>query len=135
MRKLTYPLFIIAFALILTLGILAYRYYIEPLYSQNVGIEKELILDSTKKELIIKKRLEQADVFSLELEINGSTKNNFGIRIMDSTQVIQDARVKGGKNSSFTYFGDWYSDSVILEFYPDKSESGKLNISCRFITL
>lgn len=134
MKKLTFPLFLLGFVLVTIFGILAYVYYVEPLYSQNVGIQKTVKLDSKIDSLVVFKRPEQKKVFSFELELSGNTRSNFGLRLSDGKEVKQDARIKGG-DVSFTYVGDWYADSAILYFFPEKNEKGKLTINARFITL
>lgn len=133
MKKFTFPLFIGALAIIISLVILAYLYVLNPIYTQNNEHRKSIELKTTNREIVFKKHTNQEEVFSLELEITGQTKHNFTVALSNGKEFVHYARIKGNK-VDFTYVNDWYSDSIIIQVTPEENENGKLDFSCRFIS-
>ena len=103
------------------------------MYDQNIGIEvSRSITDTTL--ISFGKKKTQGDVFSVELELAGKTSKNLEIVLSNSEGPVHSARVKGG-NPEFTYVNDWYNDSLFMRIIPKDGENGKVEVTCRFITL
>jgi hypothetical protein len=133
MRNFSFPLLIGGLILIIILGILAYKSYIKPMYDQNMGIEvSRSITDTTL--ISFGKKKTQEDVFSVELELTGKTSKNLEIVLSNSEGPVHSALIKGG-NPEFTYVNDWYNDSLFMRIIPKDGENGKVEVTCRFITL
>lgn len=133
MRNFSFALLIVGLIVIIILGILAYKSYIKPMYDQNIGIEvSRSITDTTL--ISFGKKKTQGDVFSVELELAGKTSKNLEIILSNSEGPVHSARVKGG-NPEFTYVNDWYNDSLFMKIIPKDGENGKVEVTCRFITL
>ena len=127
------PVIIAVFALIvLALGYLAYVKIIRPLYQNNKSQNVTLKLNE-KTKLSFGKYKGQDKIFAVEMEISGKTDDHFGLTISNNEKVVQNARIKGGDQVSFTFVKDWYKDSIYLNFYPEKGEKGTLDIECRFL--
>lgn len=128
-------LIILAFSLVfIILGYFAYTGYIKPLYDNNIG-QKETINLAKKKSQIFYKKPDQGDVFSVEIEISGATRSNFGLEILDGNRAVHAAKIKGGNDVEFTYVNEWYNDSISFNFQTEAFEDGVLNIECRFLCL
>jgi hypothetical protein len=127
------PVIIIVFTLIaLALGYFAYIKIIKPLYQNNKSQNVTIKLDE-KTKLSLGKYEDQDKIFAVEMEISGKTDNHFNLTISNNEKIVQNARVKGGDKVSFTFVNDWHKDSIYLDFYPDKDESGTIEIECRFL--
>ena len=134
MRKYSALVILIFSVLFIIAGYFVYTGYLRPLYDNNVS-QTETINLSQKKELIFHKRDEQNKIFNVEIEINGNTRSNFGLNILDGNKSVHSARIKGGSEVEFTYVNDWYSDSIVLLFEPEAFEEGTLEVECRFLSL
>jgi hypothetical protein len=104
------------------------------MYKQNQDQVKTIELVGVPRAINFAKHRDQGNPFSIELELEGRTKQHFSLIISNPDGPVHTARVKGG-NASFTYVSDWYSDSVKIELLPEKGEKGKLTVKCRFIAI
>lgn len=134
MRKSSYTITVLLFsAFIIALAIFTYREYLGPMLRNSKTTDKKIDLASDSL-LHFRKPNTQGDIYSIEIDITGTSTNNLDIDIMKDGNVLHRARVKRGE-VDFYYAADWYSDSMTLIFHRPLSTDGLLNVSTRFISL
>ena len=133
-KKFVFLLFTGLLVLIIIFSIAAYRYYLAPVYEQNDDQLKTVVIGGQPKKVEFSKKSSQGDPFSLELEVEGKTKEHFTLILSNPKQAVHTVRIKGG-NVDFSYVNDWYEDKISTEIIPEKGENGKLTLKCRFITI
>jgi hypothetical protein len=103
------------------------------MYQNNVSQTVQIDLSSSTS-LSLKKKSEQGNIFGIEVEIAGTSKNNIGISLSNGQHAIHQVRLKKGE-IDFVYKNDWYTDSLFLNFEIDSNENGTLEIAYRFLGL
>jgi hypothetical protein len=130
-KNMTWITFVLA-GLILVLGYFLYQEYLAPLYLNNVG-ETTTVSLSADQHVVLVKNPEQENVFSVELEISGKSKDILEILISNPSKTsAYSARIKGG-DVDFTYVTNWFEDTCLLDIHPVQSSSDKIIIESRFI--
>jgi hypothetical protein len=118
--------------LFVILGIVLYRMYIVPFYQNNVSQTVTITMDKNQQ-LVLVKNPEQEHIFSIEIEVTGSSKNNFELLVSNpSKTLVHNARLKGG-TIDFIYATDWFDDTCFIDISMAKPSYDKLEVECRFI--
>ncbi len=120
---------IITCLLVIT-GIVAYNKYLKPFYQNHSleVVEFDLIQDTT---LTFVKPADRGNVFAIELEIYGHSKENLGFVIGDGHLPRNTAIIKKGE-IDFAYLNDWYADTIELEISTEKNSGAHLRIEYAF---
>lgn len=118
---------------IVVIGIFAYQSIVQPFLDNNISQTIEIDLEETQ-EIRLGKKTNQEKVFSLEIEITGTSSNNLSIDLLDDNIEMYNAKVKKGA-IDIAIAQDWYSDSVIIVINTKDPEDDKLTIDYRFLSL
>lgn len=118
---------------IVVIGIFAYQSIVQPFLDNNISQTIEIDLEETQ-EIRLGKKTNQEKVFSLEIEITGTSSNNLSIDLLDDNIEMYNAKVKKGA-IDIAIAQDWYSDSVIIVINTKDPEYDKLTIDYRFLSL
>lgn len=118
---------------IVVIGIFAYQSIVQPFLDNNISQTIEIDVEETQ-EIRLGKKTNQEKVFSLEIEITGTSSNNLSIDLLDGNIEMYNAIVKKGA-VDIAIAQDWYSDSVIIVINTKDPEDDKLTIDYRFLSL
>lgn len=118
---------------IIVIGIFAYQSIVQPFLENNISQTIEIDLEETQ-EIRLGKKTNQEKIFSLEIEITGTSSNNLSIDLLDDNIEMYNAKVKKGA-IDIAIAQDWYSDSVIIVINTKDPEDDKLSIDYRFLSL
>lgn len=132
-RNLT-PITLVITLILVVSGVFIYRNYLGPILKNNSSQTVEIDLNQNSPLVLVKKQ-NQGNVYSLEIEIEGNSSEIINLELGESQQKIRyDARIKNGE-IDFVYTTDWYSDTCFLNVQPSRKNNGKLSISYRFLAL
>ena len=132
MRQYSSKIILITTIIIIFAGYFTFREIIYPSYLNNVSQERKVLLNE-EQELVLLKRQEQSSIFGLEIEISPNKKGNYAVHITDMKDQNFDVLVK--ENKELVYKTEWYSDSCIMKFVPEKSAKDSVEITYRFLGL
>lgn len=118
---------------IIALGYFMYERYLKEIILNNTTrtIQIEKIIHT--KLIKLKKQADQANIYSLELEITGKSDRTilffFG---PNKDQMQQQILLKKGK-VDYHYSGDWYSNECYIYFPSENGSNTTMKLDYRFI--
>lgn len=96
--------------------------------------QKLSITDIQKPQAItLYKKVNQRGVYAMGIQGSGNLIGNAQLILMLNDQPYKTEQLNG--KISFTWSGDWYSDSMEVRYQPGKVESGNLDIEYAFYDL
>ena len=108
----------------------AFTKFILPMYENNDSQVIE-IQNINQKEIILKKKPEQRNIFGIEIEIAPNTRSNYTVTISNNKGVLYETKVKQGKE--YIYKSDWYDSICSLSYTPDIQSKDLIKIEYRFL--
>lgn len=92
------------------------------------------ITDIQKPQVItLHKKVNQRGIYAMGIRGSGNLNGTAQIILMLNDQPYKTEQLNG--KISFTWGGDWYSDSMEVRYQPGKVGSGKLDIEYAFYDL
>jgi hypothetical protein len=89
------------------------------------------VKDITKQDtLIIKKHSDQDNVHGIKIKISGTIDGESRISLLLNKKDYKTKKLTG--NFSFTWGGDWYSDSAKIIYQPISAKNGDVIIQYYF---
>ena len=93
--------------------------------------QKQEIKDANKPEtLILQKKAAQGSIVSYKIHGSGSISGTAEIQIILNNSVYHTETING--NISFTWGGDWYSDTAEIRYIPKDVSGGHILIEYSF---
>ena len=99
-------------------------------YSYSTKRKVEISHIKQKQTIVLHKKASQNGIYGIKINIAGTIKQEAALSLMLGDQTYRTKKLKN--NFSFSWSGDWYSDTARIIYVPINVESGKVIIEYEF---